>query len=156
MMRADVIRRRSGMRALATAPRHAEEAELEGGASMQRFALIAFALVAAAGCDGGDPPTRTKTTKMAIANPYHDRLTTLSELNRSLALRRAVQDAGEACKKIERSAFQGEFKALKMWTASCSDSGDFALFIAPNGDVQVRKCSDAKTLGLPECKLETS
>lgn len=120
---------------------------------MDRSALIACALLATAGCDSG-PPTQTRTTKVVIANPYHDRLMALSELNRSLALRRAVQDSGEACKKIERSGFQGEFKALKMWTASCSDSGDFAVFIAPNGDVQVRKCSDAAALKLPPCRLE--
>jgi hypothetical protein len=118
-----------------------------------RQTVLAAMLISLSGCDGVDAPTRPRT-KVVIANPYHDRLMALSELNRSLALRRAVQDAGEACKKIERSAFQGEYKALKMWTTSCSDSGDFGVFIAPNGDAQVRKCADAKELGLPECKLE--
>lgn len=120
---------------------------------MHRFALIACLALAAPGCDSG-PPTETRSTKMVIANPYHDRLMALSELNRSLALRRAVQDNGEACKRIESSNFQGEYQRLKMWTASCSDSGDFAVFIAPNGDVQVRKCTDARELGMPECRLE--
>jgi hypothetical protein len=120
--------------------------------------IIPFAILGLlAGCDGGGGESQTaprQVNKMVVANPYHDRLMGLSELNRSLALRRAVQDAGEACKKIERSAFQGDFKALKMWTASCSDSGDFAVFIAPNGDAQVRKCADAATLGLPPCRTE--
>jgi hypothetical protein len=111
---------------------------------------MATLALSAAACDSGPP--RQARTKMVIANPFHDRLMALSDLNRSLALRRAVQDSGEACKKIDRSAFQGEHKALKMWTATCSDSGDFALFIAPNGDVQVRRCRDAQALGLPACK----
>ena len=113
------------------------------------------ALLALAGCDSG-PPTKTKSIKVVQGHPFHDRLMALSELNRSLALRRAVQDAGESCRKIDRSAFQGDHQALKMWNASCSGGRDYALFIAPNGDVQVRKCSDAAALKLPECKLEAA
>lgn len=112
-------------------------------------------LLLLAGCDGG-PPTNTRSIKVNQTNPFHDRLSALSELNRSLALRRAVQDSGESCRKIERSAFQGDYQALKMWTASCASGRDYAVFIAPNGDVQVRKCADAKTLGLPECRLEAT
>ncbi len=49
------------------------------------------------------------------------------------------------------SAFQGEYKSLKMWTLRCSDSGDWALFLAANGDIQVRACKEATQLGLPPC-----
>jgi hypothetical protein len=41
---------------------------------------------------------------------------------------------------------------MAMWTAHCTDTGDHALYIAPNGDVQVSPCEDARELGLPECK----
>lgn len=122
---------------------------------MMRPASLCCLLLAAAGCDQG-PARQTKTTKMVVANPFHDGLMTLSELNRSLALRRAVQDAGESCKKIERSAFQGDFKQLKMWTASCGAPRDYALFIAPNGDVQVRRCQHMAELKLPACRTEAA
>lgn len=123
---------------------------------MGRSVLTAFSLtLLLAGCDGG-PPTKTKSINVAQTNPFHERLMGLSELNRSLALRRAVQDSGEACKKIDRSGFQGEFKGLKMWTAGCSGGRDYAVFIAANGDVQVRRCAHARELGLPECKIEPS
>lgn len=122
---------------------------------MSRLAPIAAAgLALLAGCDSG-PPTKTKSIKVAATNPFHDRLMAATELNRSLALRRAVQDSGERCKRIERSGFQGDHQALKMWRASCSDGGDYAVFIGSTGDVQVRKCADAKTLGLPECRPTT-
>lgn len=121
---------------------------------MSRLALIACALMLG-GCDSG-PPTKTKSIRVGATNPFHDRLMTLSELNRSLALRRAVQDSGESCRKIERSGFQGDHQSLKMWNASCAGGLDYAVFIAPTGDVQVRKCSDATTLGLPECRIEAN
>lgn len=105
-----------------------------------------------AGCDGGSAPTKTRS--IVPANPFQEKLAGLSELNRSLALRRAVQDTGEPCKRIEASAYQGMYKSLHMWTARCSEGRDWGLFIAPNGDVQVRSCAHLKQLGLPECKLE--
>jgi hypothetical protein len=41
---------------------------------------------------------------------------------------------------------------MAMWTAHCTDTGDWAIFIAPTADVQVRQCRHSKELGLPECK----
>jgi hypothetical protein len=108
-------------------------------------------MLALAACDGGSP---TKMRSIAPANPYQEKLAGLSELNRSLALRRAVQDTGEPCKRIDTSAYQGLYKSLHMWTARCSGGQDWGLFIAPNGDVQVRSCAHLKQLGLPECKFE--
>jgi hypothetical protein len=68
-------------------------------------AMLVLGGLVLAGCDGGGAPTRTKS--IVAANPYHEKLAALSELNRSLALRRAVQDAGEPCKRIDASAYQG-------------------------------------------------
>ena len=39
-----------------------------------------------------------------------------------------------------------------MWTVRCTDTGDWAVFIAPNGDVQPRRCADEAELKLPACK----
>ena len=122
-------------------------------------AMLVLGGLVLAGCDSGGAPTRTKS--IVAANPYHEKLAALSELNRSLALRRAVQDAGEPCKRIDASAYQGLYKSLHMWTARCTEgngsAGDeFGLFIAPNGDVQVRRCAHLKQLQLPECKLEAA
>lgn len=117
-----------------------------------RSCLLIGAVLLLAGCDGGGAPTKVKS--ITAANPYQERLAALSELDRSLALRRAVQDAGEPCKRIEASAYQGIYKSLHMWTARCSEGREWGLFIAPNGDVQVRSCAHLKQLGLPECRLE--
>jgi hypothetical protein len=119
-----------------------------------RWMTGAAALLALAACDGGGPPTKTKS--ITLANPFQEKLAGLSEVNRSMALRRAVQDTGEPCKRIEASGYQGMYKSLHMWTARCSEGRDWGLFIAPNGDVQVRSCEHLKSLGLPECRFETA
>ena len=110
--------------------------------------LIGMAL---AGC-GGSEGEQAKTKTMKPANEYVERLKSLGDDNRGLALRRAVQDTGQQCKRVVTSAYQEEYKNLSVWNLRCTD-GEYALFIAPNADVQVRTCTDVKSLGLPECKL---
>lgn len=107
-------------------------------------------------CDGGssEPAPPKKVTSVRVTSQYIEGLKALSEMNRGLALRRAVQDSGESCKRVESSGFQEDYGNLSMWTARCSDKKDWALFIAPNGDVQVRSCGDAQELGLPACRFE--
>ncbi len=119
---------------------------------MRAIGLGVAAALALAGCDGGSQPAERR--KVEVANPYHERLGKLSEVNRSLALRRAIQDSGNYCKKIVSSAFVGTYKGQQMWAGRCEPPRqEWALFIAPNGNVQVRSCPDVKTLGLPECRL---
>jgi uncharacterized membrane protein len=115
--------------------------------------LIGTALaLALSACDGSEGE-HAKTKTMKPANEYVERLKTLSDDNRGLALRRAVQDTGQNCKKVVTSAYQEEYKNLSVWNLKCTD-GEYALFIAPNADVQVRTCADAKSLGLPQCRIE--
>ena len=95
-------------------------------------------------------------TKVVAANPMSDQLKTLSEPTRNLALYRAIRDNGRRCKRVDRGAYQEQYKSMAMWTATCSDSGDWAVFIGPGGDVQVSLCKDARELGLPECKPASS
>lgn len=103
------------------------------------------------GCDGGG---NGKTGTVSASNQYVEQLKALSEVNQGLALRRAIQDAGQRCKRVESSGYQENYKNMSVWTARCSD-GEWSLFIAPNGDVQVRSCKDVETLGLPPCRLDT-
>jgi hypothetical protein len=108
-------------------------------------------LLLLAGCDDGAPTTRN-VTKVVVANPMSDELKALSEPTRNLGLYRAIRDNGRRCKRVDQGAYQQQYKTMAMWTARCSDTGDYALYIAPNGDVQVSHCKDARELGLPECR----
>lgn len=115
-------------------------------------AAAAAAVLALAGCEDGAPEPQGSTTRMRAANPVSDQLKGLSELYRYLGLRRAIVDNGQRCKKVDRGAYQEEYKNNAMWTAHCTDSGDWAVFIAPSGDVQVRRCGNLAALKLPLCK----
>lgn len=117
-------------------------------------ATMLMPMLMLAACDGGtSEAARTKSIGVAQSNEYVERLKGLSELNRGLALRRAIQDTGGICKKVDASGYQQDYKQLSMWTARCPDGKDWAIFIAPNADVQVRECKDLATLGLPACRF---
>lgn len=119
---------------------------------MRRFAAIATVALMIAGCEDGGP--ERNVTRIVAANPHSDQLKTLSEPMRNLGLYRALRDNGQRCKRVDRSAYQQQYKTMAMWTARCSDSGDWAVYIAPNGDVQVSPCRSAAELGLPQCRLD--
>jgi hypothetical protein len=109
----------------------------------------AAAALALAGCEDGAPEPERKTVK--VANPTSDGLMKLTELYRFLGLRRAIVDNGQRCKKVDRGHFQQDYKNMAMWTANCTDSGEWAIFIAPNGNVQVRRCGNLASIKLPAC-----
>jgi hypothetical protein len=116
-----------------------------------RIAASCLALAALAACGSGESePTRTKS--IAPSNPHVEQLKGLSEFNRGMGLRRAVLETRQRCKKVDWSGYQEDYKNLSMWAVDCSD-GDYAVFIAPSGDVQVRQCRHLGQLGLPECKF---
>ncbi len=117
---------------------------------MKAWATMAACAMLLAGCEDGKP--EQGVTKVVAANPMSDQLKILSEPTRNLGLYRAIRDNGRRCKRVDRGQYQQQYKSMAMWTAHCTDTGDYSLYIAPNGDVQVRACKDARELGLPECK----
>lgn len=113
-------------------------------------AALALSLVLA-GCDSGRQEA-AQTKSIRPSNPFVEQLKSLSEQNRGLGLRRAVQDTKQRCKRVETSAYQQDYKNLSVWTLRCTD-GEYAIFIAPSGDVQVRSCEHSQRLGLPRCNF---
>ena len=117
---------------------------------MKGWTTIAVGAVLLAGCDDGAP--NREVTQVVVANPMSDQLKALSGPTRNLGLYRAIRDNGRRCKRVDQGAYQQQYKTMAMWTARCSDTGDYSIYIAPNGDVQVSACKDARELGLPECR----
>jgi hypothetical protein len=117
---------------------------------MKAWATLAAMGVVLAGCEDGAPAENV--TKIVVANPMSDQLKALTEPTRNLGLYRAIRDNGRRCKRVDQGAYQQQYKTMAMWTARCSDTGDYAIYIAPAGEVQVSACKDAKELGLPECR----
>jgi hypothetical protein len=40
-----------------------------------------------------------------------------------------------------------------MWTASCSNERRWAVFVAPDGTAQLRRCETMEQLNLPRCEI---
>ncbi|MDB5693349.1 MAG: hypothetical protein JWO81_2412 [Alphaproteobacteria bacterium] len=110
----------------------------------------AGALLLLAGCKDGTPARNV--TQVKVANDYSAQLQAMNPLYRNLGLWRAVRDAPERCKKVDAGAYQEDYRNMAMWTAHCTDTGQWEVFIAANGEVQVRACADAATLHLPACR----
>ena len=107
-------------------------------------------LLLLAGCEDGTPEQNVASVK--AANTYSDQLAAMTPLYRNLGLWRAIRDTPLRCKKVDTGAYQQEYRNMAMWSAHCTDTGQWAIFIAPNGDAQVRPCADLATLGLPACR----
>ena len=86
-------------------------------------------------------------------NPYSQRLAKLPELQRLAAMRRAVLDVGQYCKRPELAVRKGPYRNLDMWSLRCDRGADYGVFIGPDGTVQVRPCRDLAQLKLPLCNL---
>lgn len=117
-----------------------------------RRALLLLALGALAACNDGQ--RSENVTTMRVANDYQDQLVALDADMRHLALMRAIRDSGANCRRVDASVHQGEYEDLPMWVARCEDAREWAVFIAPSGDVQVRACTQMDQLGLPACALD--
>ena len=105
------------------------------------------------GCgQSSEPPPRPQQT-IKVQGEEQRQLASATEMDRAIALKRAIYDAGSTCKRVTSTGFVTDYKNLAMWQASCDDGRDWAVFIAANGAVQVRPCADLKELKLPECKV---
>ena len=121
---------------------------------MRRLAAAAaLSALAAAACDGGPPQDPAPPIK--IANPHHEELTRLTPDMQRLGVMRALRDNGKRCKRVEATAYQEDYRQMALWVALCDDGRHWALFIAPNGDTQVRQCTEMRQLGLPQCRPVT-
>jgi hypothetical protein len=112
---------------------------------------VAIALFAG-GCDGGSQPSQP-TKSISVRSEQQDALHKLSEMNQRIALRRAIYDSGNACKTVTKAGYVQEYGNLSMWTASCASGRSFAIFVGPDGSVQVRDCKEVEQLKLPACVI---
>lgn len=86
-------------------------------------------------------------------NTFNQRLQQLDKPRQAAALRSAIVDSGERCGRIDPPVYRGPYKNMYLWAARCVPGGDYALYLGPDGSVQVRDCGEAAKLGLPACGL---
>jgi hypothetical protein len=123
------------------------------------MAVAAAALVAGLSACGESGAPRSGeaapgATKIRIQNRPHERLMGLSDELRRVALVRAIRDTGNRCPhRVEPNpVHQGEYRGMALWTARCDNNQQYAIFIAANENVQVRRCQDMERLSLPACR----
>jgi hypothetical protein len=119
---------------------------------MRALVAIGVAAMLVAGCDNGQQQSQP-VQSIKVRSAEQDQLFKLNDLNRAIALKRAIYDAGYSCKRITESGFVGAYKNLDMWMARCADGRDWAIFAGPDGSAQVRDCNDVTGLGLPRCAM---
>jgi hypothetical protein len=68
-------------------------------------------------------------------------------------MRRAIRDSGYRCQRVTQSGYVGRYENLDMWTATCDDGRQWAVFVGADGSAQVRDCKDVEEFGLPRCEI---
>jgi hypothetical protein len=121
---------------------------------MRNAMIVALALGGAAlgGCGEGGAPANQQT-EIKVRGPDQDRLHQLDAFNLAIALKHAIHDAGFTCQRVTGGGLVGEYQNLDMWTATCDDKRQWAVFAGPDGSAQVRDCKDVAASGLPACKV---
>ena len=113
--------------------------------------LLASAAALIAACDQSQPTQPNRP--IVVRSEAQDQLHQLDDLNRAIALKRAIYASGYTCKRVASSGYVQEHKNLSMWTATCDDKRQWAIFAGPDGSAQVRPCQDLAELGLPQCVI---
>ena len=106
-------------------------------------------------CDKQAPPPAKPAETIRVRSESQKALSAANDLNRAIALKRAITATGSSCKRVTTTGFVGTYKNMDYWTASCVDTFDrareWAIFVGADDSVQVRLCKDTKAVGLPAC-----
>ena len=124
---------------------------------MRQLTPYLMLLLPLAGCDQGSAPPAPRK-EIIVRSEGQNRMHQLNDLNRAIALKRALHDSGADCRLVTKSGYVGEYENASQWTATCEDrfkrSRDWALFISADESVQVRLCADVVKAGLPACVIK--
>lgn len=121
---------------------------------MKQLGLLMLPALALVACDSGAPRRSEPTKTIQVRSAEQEQLHKLNDMNRAIALKRAILASGYRCKRVESSGFVSTYKNLDMWAATCSEGRQWAVFAGPDGSAQVRDCVDVARFGLPECKIK--
>ena len=121
---------------------------------MLRSAALMIATCCLAACGSSEQAAPPLQNDIMVRSDAQQQLFDLDDLNRAIALKRAIADQGLRCSQIVSTGYVTRFRDMDMWTATCSDDRQWALFIGANDSVQVRLCTDNEKVGLPACKVQ--
>ena len=120
---------------------------------MKYLAACSFLPLLALSACGDTSPPGNGGIQINVASEGSERLKGLNPLNRRIGLLRAIQQSGFRCRGgVLTGAYQQQYQNLAMWVALCGDGKNYAVFIAPTDDIQVRDCTEHAQLNLPLCR----
>ena len=119
-----------------------------------RLPAVALSALILAGCGSqGSEQAAKKQPEIAVRSEEQNALHQLTDLNRDIALKRAILASGLRCKRVVRSGYVTEYNKLSMWSADCDDNRSWGIFVGADGSAQVRPCADNARFKLPECRI---
>ena len=121
---------------------------------MIRSAALLISGTLLVSCGQSDNPAPPLQNEIMVRSEAQQRLFDLNDLDRAIALKRAIADQGLRCARIISTGYVTRYRDMDMWSATCEDDRQWALFIAANDSVQVRLCNDNEKVGLPACKVQ--
>ena len=121
---------------------------------MVRSAALLISAGLLASCGGAEEAAPPLQNDIVVRSDAQQRLFDLNDLDRAIALKRAIADQGLRCGQIVSTGFVTRYRDMDMWTATCTDDRQWALFLAANDSVQVRLCADNEKIGLPACTVQ--
>jgi hypothetical protein len=113
-----------------------------------------FAAILLSACGSNENPAPPVQNEVIVRSEAQQQLFNLSDLNRAIALKRAILDQGLRCGQIVSTGYVTRYKDMDVWTATCNDDRVWSLFVGANESVQVRLCDDNEKIGLPACKVQ--
>ena len=121
---------------------------------MIRAVALPIIALSVASCGDSNNPAPPLQNDIMVRSEAQQRLFDLNDLDRAIALKRAIADQGLRCARIVSTGYVTRYRDMDMWTARCADDREWALFIAANDSVQVRLCDDNQKVGLPACTVQ--
>ena len=121
---------------------------------MFRPVLILATATCLTACGQGEDAAPPVQNEIMVRSASQQQLFALGDLDRAIALKRAIADQGLRCGQVVSTGYVARYKDMDVWTATCGDKRQWALFVAANDSVQVRLCDDNEKLGLPACKVQ--
>lgn len=118
-------------------------------------AIMIGSTLSACGQSEETPPPAPK--EVMVRSDMQKQLFEANQLNRAIALKRAIRDFGAGCVRVTKSGYVGRYEQMDYWTATCQDdreqTREWALFIGANDSVQIRLCEDVAKVDLPGCTI---
>ena len=121
---------------------------------MRRTVPCLLAIATLSSCSQGENPAPPVQNEIMVRSEAQQQLFNLGDLDRAIALKRAIIDQGLRCARVVSTGYVTRYKDMDVWTATCDDDRQWSLFVSANDSVQVRLCADNEKIGLPACNVK--